>query len=85
MAKNSKKRKNGKIKKYVPKPKGISKTKMKKIMDFLKEQKDSQGVQPLEIKEINNSEASEDFNKKTSEELSCEKSDADPAEDTKNE
>lgn len=64
MPKSSKKRKNGKIKKYVPKPKGISKTKMKKIMDFLKTQKDLQPAQPSEIREGDSLYISEDFSKK---------------------
>jgi hypothetical protein len=68
MPKSSKKRKNGKISKYTPKPKGISKTKMKKITDFLKTQKDLQGNQPLEIREANTLQISEDFSRKNNSE-----------------
>jgi hypothetical protein len=64
MAKNSKKRKNGKVKKYVPKPKGISNTKMKKIMDFINAQKDLQPAQPSEIREGDSLHISENFTKK---------------------
>lgn len=63
MPKSSKKRKNGKVKKYVPKPKGISKTRMKKIMDLIQQQRDLQKEVP-EIKEEGTVHISEDFTKK---------------------
>lgn len=63
MPKSSKKRKNGKVKKHTPKPKGISKTKMKKIMDIIQQQKDLQ-KEVVEVKEEGTLQISEDFTKK---------------------
>lgn len=63
MPKSSKKRKNGKVKKYTPKPKGISKTKMKKIMDIIQQQKDLQ-KEVVEVKEEGMVHIPDDFTKK---------------------
>lgn len=63
MPNSSKKRKNGKVKKHTPKPKGISKTKMKKIMDIIQQQKDLQ-KEAAEIKEGGTVHIPEDFTKK---------------------
>ena len=61
MPKSRVRKKNGKKVKYTPKPTGLSKTKMKKIMDMIAEQqKNMQSVSDVEVKDELPSTTTED-------------------------
>ena len=61
MPKSRVRKKNGKKVKYTPKPTGLSKTKMKKIMDMIAEQqKNMQSVSDVEVKDELTSTTTED-------------------------
>jgi hypothetical protein len=66
MPKSRVRKKNGKKVKHTPKPKGLSKTKMKKLMEMIQSQnKSSEGGAVSEIRSENESlEISSDFTKK---------------------
>lgn len=66
MPKSRVRKKNGKKVKHTPKPKGLSKTKMKKLMEMIsKQNKSLEGADQIsEIRDGNSLEISPDFTKK---------------------